>query len=308
VPGNPHIRARIVRLLRGEFYAADLPPLFLYARDRCNGRDSVKEVGDFIAHMNERTKGIATSLTREWQISAWFQYLIWQGALDFHHLLPTFPEFLRASFRRADPGRIKAAINLSKKEARTVLSALLERITINTDGSLALLEMIGREFKLLQCLTSHLSGGPAFDNEQLFSDLVTILVREGDLLQSETKQFGALKPGIGLFAVSIMHGCTIDVGDGSKILLNASHHPADGLGVLAAVPVLIMRPDTPLPAGSFASIPGLPERAIMLSTAIFTTNLVANEYCTPKLLATPMPWGLDMTLEVTNDMRLGIIS
>jgi hypothetical protein len=154
---NPGMRSRIVRLLRGDFYTSDLKDLFLYSRDRCHGRESVKEVGDFIAHQNERIKGITTDVTREWCITAWVQFLSWQNRLNFAGLPTTFPEFLDISFRRADPRNIKAATGVKrKKDAKPLLSALAGRIVNNADGTLALLQVTVGEFRLLQCLTNHL--------------------------------------------------------------------------------------------------------------------------------------------------------
>lgn len=308
---NPAIRARIVRLLRGDFHAADLQTLFLYARDRCHGKGAAKEVGDFAAHLDERTKGIAAKVTREWCITAWFQFLAWQGGLDFSRLPAIFPEFLQISFRRADPRRIRHATGVElKKNAKPVLSALIGKIGTNTDGTLSILQLTVEQSKLLQCLTSDLTPRPAFDNEKLFSDLAMILAKEEDLEPSEIKSFGRLKPAVGLFAIAAMHGCTIDIGDGSKIALKASINTASvgDLGVSAAAPVLVLQPGIQFPPGSFASIPGRSERLIMLSTAMFTTNLAAATYCTPELLAAPKPWASSMVLEVTNDVHLGIIA
>ena len=56
---------RIRRLVRGEFDPEDFTHLFMYLRDRCDGRESVLEVGDFVPHRNERTKGIVTRTPRD---------------------------------------------------------------------------------------------------------------------------------------------------------------------------------------------------------------------------------------------------
>jgi hypothetical protein len=93
------IRARIERLLRGNFRSHDLTALFLYSRDRSRGRESVQELGDFIAHNDLRTKGILTRLTRDWHITAWFHFLSVQGAVRDTQLPARFPDFLRASLR-----------------------------------------------------------------------------------------------------------------------------------------------------------------------------------------------------------------
>jgi hypothetical protein len=69
---DPKSRARVQRLLSGTFRPDDLTGLFLYARDHCDGRESVAEIGHFVAHHNERDRGIVTRSTRDWFAMARF--------------------------------------------------------------------------------------------------------------------------------------------------------------------------------------------------------------------------------------------
>src|SRR5262249_50208344 len=57
------LRPRIERLLYGdEFVSDDLSRLFLYLRETSYGRQTVREVGDFVAHFGMRDKGPTTQL------------------------------------------------------------------------------------------------------------------------------------------------------------------------------------------------------------------------------------------------------
>jgi hypothetical protein len=60
------MRARVVRLLEGRSTADDLTRLFLFARDSCDGREAIQEIGDFVAHAGERNKGLLTRAARDW--------------------------------------------------------------------------------------------------------------------------------------------------------------------------------------------------------------------------------------------------
>jgi hypothetical protein len=46
---DPGMRARVERLVQGDVRVDDLTRLFLFARDRCDGRECVREIGDFVA-------------------------------------------------------------------------------------------------------------------------------------------------------------------------------------------------------------------------------------------------------------------
>lgn len=53
------LRARVERLLRGDLRIDDLTRLFLYVRDRCDGREPVREIAsqkwDFDLEVTEAT-------------------------------------------------------------------------------------------------------------------------------------------------------------------------------------------------------------------------------------------------------------
>jgi hypothetical protein len=63
---DPKSKARVDRLLRGEFRPDDLTGLFLYARDHSDGRETVVDTGNFVANHDERYIGIITRSPREW--------------------------------------------------------------------------------------------------------------------------------------------------------------------------------------------------------------------------------------------------
>src|SRR3954452_13451141 len=111
---DPKSRARVERLLNGESRADDLTNLFLYARDRCDGRESVQEIGDFVVHHDERSKGLITRTARDWYITAWNYFLNMQRPLDRSRLPANYPEFLQASFRRTETQILRSKGGISR--------------------------------------------------------------------------------------------------------------------------------------------------------------------------------------------------
>jgi len=59
------LRGRVQRLLAGSHQVHDLHRLFLALRDRAHNRESVREIGDFVAHRAERQKGLVTQTGRD---------------------------------------------------------------------------------------------------------------------------------------------------------------------------------------------------------------------------------------------------
>jgi hypothetical protein len=102
------VRARVERLLRGDVRNDDLTRLFLFARDRCDGRECIQEIGDFVAHHDERTKGIVSRTVADWSVIVRFRGWMPNNQLDLQRLPSIFPEYLMATARRLDHKTIRA--------------------------------------------------------------------------------------------------------------------------------------------------------------------------------------------------------
>lgn len=271
---DPKSRARVERLLHGKNRADDLTHLFLYARDRCDGRESVQEIGDFVAHHNERTKGIVTRAVREFfAIANFFGPRFTTGGphpLDPQNLPNTTPDFLRACFRRLDHSTIKTRTGLSKANAYKILPSLIRALRKKPDGSFALPVVTRAELTLFQCLASYMVMREAFTGDQLFDDLCATLKSNSLITKPELQEAVVFRAPVLLFAVSMMHNSVIRIEDGSAVKIFA-HCNDTGIHVNAAVPAMDI---------------GQPNE-IRFATDIFTTDIPAHEFCDPKLLGTP---------------------
>ena len=295
------LRARVERLLRGDFHADDLTRLFLYARDRCDGRESVQEVGDFVAHHDERTKGLITRTTRDWYVTAEFAALAMdydrqQRAFDLKTLPADLPNFLRASFRRgigSDYNKsLKEKTGLKRAAAERLLSSVISNFATNPDGTLAITEAHKKEeIDLIIFLWSRLVVRPAFNGEQLFGDFTATLKSHGLIQKPEIRAFEMLKAAVALYAITVMHNCVIQIREGVSLKLTAGANLL--IEVSAAVPV---------PMTGINTLGGL----INLASSIYGTAYDCEHYCEPALLAMPRPWTCD--LEVTPNMRLGALA
>jgi hypothetical protein len=278
------LKARVDRLLSGDFRVDDVTRLFLYARNRCDGRESVQEIGDFVAHHEERIKGIVTRETKDWFMTARVMASAIMGTpLDVNRFPADFPEFLSASFRRIGPSIKRAGV--SRSEARRLLPQLLKKFVSNSDGTLAISPLhTSKERAVIEVLSTRLISRPAFTATKLFTDFSETLRSNGLLTKHEQRQFEALKPAILLFAASVMHNCVIQIGNGLTCKLTASTRgPADTIVVNAPVPT-IANPQ------------------IFFSSSIFSTDLNSKDHCDEALSGMTEPWDLD--LEVTGAKKL----
>jgi hypothetical protein len=281
------LRARVERLLRGDFRVDDITRLFLYARDRCDGRESIQEVGDFVAHHNERTKGLLTKTTKDWFSIAKFWGATVQAPISLDNLPNTLPDFLAANLRRK-PRIIHPGTNITRREAESRLPHIISNFVHKADGSLAIsLAHTWDDINLITLLVKNIVVKGAFNDDRLCDDLSSTLRTLGLLKREELAAFKKLKPLITLFAVSVMHNCEIVISDGSRIRLKAAA-PADGHIVVSA-PI-------PIPTSRLVGADHF-----MLSAAMFTTKLDTG-FCEPELVQNP-EW--NFSVEVTLNIRLG---
>jgi hypothetical protein len=136
---DPGLRARVERLLRGDFRSDDLTRLFLYARDRCDGRESVQEIGDFVAHHDERTKGLITREARDWYMTVRFASLNFPPhQIEWNRLPSHFSIVLQASLRRALPDFFKDHLKLSRMVVKKSLPSIIGKLITNKDGTFSI--------------------------------------------------------------------------------------------------------------------------------------------------------------------------
>jgi hypothetical protein len=278
------MRARVQRLLNGNFVSEDLTRLFLFARDRCDGRESVQEIGDFVAHHNVRIKGMVTQSTRDWVTTAKHFSLTPRRGYDPRSLPSNIIEVMHASLRRDHSPSFKLITGLSKLSARKVLLDLCKALVQNPNGTYLLpSNRPPLEWNLAKYLATTIVLNPAFSGDQLFSDFSETLKTNDVLKISEVDRFAEISPAVLLFAISVMNDCLIRIGDGETVKLETK-------GADSRLHIT---------AQSFT----LPLVGVGV---IFQTELKASEHCEAALLATPSPW--DMALEVKSNMRLGLLA
>lgn len=287
------LRVRTERFLRGEFRMDDLTALFLYARDRCDGRELVREIGDFVAHHAEREKGIITRTTRDWfAIAGFMMPRFGPGGpypVDAQRLPSNAPLFVEAAMRRMDHRTLKRETGLSRSAAERLLPDLLGHLVRNSDNTYRLDGVTPREWALFVCLASHMIVQAAFTGERLFDDFSATLRSHGLLRKEEMRRFAELKTVIALYAISQMHNCRIVVSESMTTRLSFAPKDVGVLQVMTAAPVWHDR---------FAN-------HVFLACAIFTMETPPSVCCTERLLNAELD---DHDLEVGPDMKLDILS
>jgi hypothetical protein len=281
------LRARVERLLGGEFRSDDLTRLFLAVRGRCGGRESVQDVGDFVAHHDKRDRGVTTQSVQEWFAIARFVVTHFVFPPSPGDNLPAiFPRYLLATHRRMQRS-FKADQRAQKPPP--ILLGIIDKLDRHPDGTFSInpTRYSEMERNLIQTLCSAMIVQPAFSGDELYNDFSATLIDHALLRKTEIADFEKLKAAIVLYAVAIMHRSMIEIDRTLAIQINAVGRPGESIEVDCGIPLEV-------PKGN---------GQITILSAIFSTNLDAESHCEPALLSPAAPW--DFELEVTPNLRLG---
>jgi hypothetical protein len=289
---DPKSKARVERLLRGDFRPDDLMNLFLFARDHCDGRETVAEIGHFVAHHTERDKGIITRLTREWVADVRYHLSVYgptgqPGPFDAQRMPPATRDYFRIAVNRVDAKLILEKTGLRRAAADRLMLNLADRITQNADGTWQLpAAMTTAEISLVECVSSTMVARPAFQADRLFDDFSATLKSNGLITREQIRAHSEdLRTIIQLYAVTAMHNCVIQIGDGTTTQLKARPEPEiQKIMVNAFV------------ADALPHKPG-----VFIATSIFTAEASPSIHCHPDLLATK-EWNFE--IELAPDRRL----
>jgi hypothetical protein len=280
-------KARVGRLLHADFRPDDLQNLFIYARDHCDGRRTITDIGAFVAHHNERNKGIVTQSTRDWFAVARYHASAHGSQLDWRKMPPTTRDYFRIAANRIEAKLIRDKTGLKQAKANKIMNELAGRLTQNADGTWTLpTNLSADERSLVQCVSSVLVVKPAFEANRLYEDFTATLRSNGLITGTELSTHGeTLRALVELFAVAAMHNCVIQVGDGTTTRLKAKPEPdVKQIWVNAPVP---------------GAVPNQPR--IIISCSMFTADVDPAASCHPDLVAN-QDW--DFEIELSPDKRL----
>lgn len=294
---DPSLRLRVERLLSGDLRPADLIMLFLGAREICGGRETVKEIGDFVAHKTDRTRGTTTRELRNFITDLRFKYANWDSYVPMNQLPIDFADIMQRSLNRADAQHLKGETGLVPATATKILPKILAQLKDNNAGGLVLAKpSVDNELKLLSYLLTFSHIRPAFTADRLYKEFVDTLLANELLEWSEVKAFAAAKPAISLFAIEHLHGSSVRLEDDSTVSLRATAYCDGGTLGVGAYIIIPRKAET-----------GAPLR-ILHGSAVFLTKMVADDWCDRTLCQRPIPPWWSHPIELIDSGKLSRLS
>ncbi len=205
------LRHRTRRLMAGEHRTEDLDRLFLGLRERNFGLNCFREMGDFVAHRDTRTKGLVTEVGRDviTSVDVW--------SLKLRGIEVSLADVTRAAYANlalATDKQLELGCGCRRPVVRNRLKSAFYKIS--RCG-----EMTASELKVLDYLGNRFIWRPAFTSDQLFVEFKEVIVKNKLIEAPEVGSLQTAKSFLTLYALSVMHGTSIKLENGQNAKLYA---------------------------------------------------------------------------------------
>ena len=263
-------RRRVELLLTGDL--THLDRLLLFVRDRCDGRKTVREIGDLIAHPN-RDKGVLREAATKFFIIMRFQAEYHNKSPDFRDLPPNFLLFLDIMCSQVDRRDIKHTLGINRRILVEKFNKIKMKFSINDKNRMYLNSSLSDyEFNIIKFIASKIHVKPAFTADFFIKEFLEVLKSNNILSKNEISAVKFYYKGIILYVMACMHNCDFILDDGSVALawINVEGDGSLSVRVIGEVP-----------------FDGL---SLSFTFPIFLSELSAAANCDHELLLQPHPW------------------
>lgn len=277
------LQVRVRRLIEGRAKAEDLDRLFLDQRESSLGRESFREIGDFLAHRDRRSKGPVTQRVRD----IFTSFRVW--SLGFRGLKPTLDDLRAAGVANLSlltDEELRSGSGLTRGAARQKFDKALRKLTAGDLPSQS-------DRTLVNYLANRFIWKPAFTDEILYDDFVRVCLSNGVVEPTDLGKLAEAKNFLTLWAITRLHGAVINVADGHLATLYA--------GFANDARHLEVKID--LASEGWA-------KPVHAPICMFLTSISAEEHCCSELLRTlePKMWNSwTEAIELGGDGKLRVL-
>ncbi|WP_186128584.1 hypothetical protein [Burkholderia gladioli] len=206
-------QARARRWIEGRGSFEDLDRLYLDLRQVSHGHESFRELGDFLAHRDDRTKGPVTQRVRD----VFTSFRVWSsGMRDQTPELDDFRAAGQANLRLLNDDEIKAGCGTHREAASNKLDKLFRKLVNEYPISES-------DRRLWNALVNRFVWKPAFTDEDVHRDFVAVLCKNG-VLASDVEPLPMHAANLlSIHALVRLHGACIRLEDGRVCSLHAGY-------------------------------------------------------------------------------------
>jgi len=191
VSGTSKIKTQkiIARIESGMFDEIDVDSLVMLLRAFSNNHTVFREISDFVAHNDERKKGITTNSLEAFYLNLkyFIEYISEKKQLDISNPFPLYiKKLMEFQIDKCKNIDLKSKFDTNKLKLKSNINALFIENKKNSTAVLRNTKISKKNFKSIEFLLSFISSIPAFTQKDLLNEIVQV-IKDNDLIFDERK-------------------------------------------------------------------------------------------------------------------------
>ncbi len=191
VSGTSKIKTQkiITRIESGKFDEMDVDSLFMLLRAFSNNHTIFREISDFVAHNDERKKGITIDSLEAFYLNLkyFIEYISERKELDISNPFPLYiKRLLEFQVDKCKSVDLKSKFDTTKLKLKSKIKSLFEEDKKESTAVLRNIKISKKNIKAIEFLLSFIASIPAFTHKDLLNEIVQV-IKDNDLDFDENK-------------------------------------------------------------------------------------------------------------------------
>lgn len=204
------IRRLLERLWQKTGVPSDLETIILWLRFRSYGQKHIRDLGDFMAHLEQRDRGLTFTVVSDYTFAMDFQFkrVMHRGRVDgpAPGTLEEFKKAAKANFSTFPESELIKEFGKNKKQLQTVLNRGLAKVyAFEGDHARCRGREDALEDAIINLMITSFHGYPYFNEDTLVEELYTALLKNNVCSREEKAKVIGLKRHITLVALEKIH-------------------------------------------------------------------------------------------------------
>lgn len=283
-------RQRVVRLCEGRQKANDLDEIFLWLRSRPFGQSIVRDIGDFVAHPEERNQGQAWAHIR--RICDCLRFGVALNDPERQVSRDVFVGHVEAALNLVPKDQFKSSINIGHKKAAKIARDVIPSLVGFSDGRpVANRPVTGGENRVLHFLASKLTISAAYTRDEIAGALSFVLEKNSLFPTAVSSLPDHSVDAIMIYLITKLHGAHMAYRDGANVNLYGSRRDSDGMLLVYAT----------------SEYPWRAKGKMTVDFIVLETGLSVGDYCSERLFQLDTKQWQNYELEVGESGLLDVV-
>lgn len=168
----------VLRLQSGDFDENDVDNIFMRLRAYSQGNQIFREVADFVAHNDERNKGVATESLEAFYLSFryFLEYVSPKIPLDIGKPFPLYvKKLMKYQIDKCKEADLKEKFSVTKQRLKSRIDTIFSEDKKNNKAFMKKPKISEDTLNALQHILSFIGSHPAFDQDQVISALLAVI-------------------------------------------------------------------------------------------------------------------------------------